>query len=249
MSDAPRLARSLHPRQWAAGLAALAALLLLMRFLWGPSGGGGGGRGAARPRAQFDDGDRGGAGGGEGPSLLPAGLSADPSTAQIAVDLAPWDDAGGVQWPGIAALLGYDAAQAPDQRRLVLVTVLGGAVVVDGSAWAALPRWHAKLRSFGQQLQAVLDGLPLGEAGSLPPVSFLLQAGSSPYLTPARLADIESRTEPPLRLPRHRGRGRGSSSRGGSAQVRGGGRGAVVSRADDASTPPPPLPIAGRRLD
>lgn len=258
VADTPRLARSLHPRQWAAGLATLIALLLLLRFLWGLSSGGGGGRRASLlpPLAQpLDDPQR-----MRGGSLLPASLSADPSTEQIAVDLAPWDsggggdDAGGVQWPGIAALLGYDAAQPAEQRRLVLVTVLGGAVVIDGAAWAALPRWRVKLRSFGLQLQAVLDGLPLGEADRLPPVAFLLQVGSSPFLTPARLADIGGRTVPPLTLP-HRGRGRGGSSSGsssreggrGSAQVRWG-RGArplalaaCDRRPDFCSSPPPPL--------
>lgn len=217
-ADLPRRLRAWGARQWVlAALAAVAIMSVMLLLRLPPFDGGGavGGRFGRRSSDWMPS-----ALGGSATSLLPPGLAADPVTAQIAADLAPWADpsgasGGGIQWHGIAALLQYDSSLAAD-RRLALVTVMEGTVIVDAVGWVAMPRWKEKLESFYKQLQAVLDGLSREEAAALPPVAFLVQVGSSPYLTAARLADIGRRTVPSLTLtlPRHHPGAAGRRRRG-----------------------------------
>jgi hypothetical protein len=89
-ADLPRRLRAWGARQWVlAALAAVAIMSVMLLLRLPPFDGGGavGGRFGRRSSDWMPS-----ALGGSATSLLPPGLAADPVTAQIAADLAPWAD-------------------------------------------------------------------------------------------------------------------------------------------------------------
>ena len=120
---------------------------------------GGGGRGAGAGAS----GGGGGGGGGDD------GLPPPPPPLRY--------DGRGVRMEELSALIARDMERPVTQRRLVIVYIIGGRMLMDWDNWGSNRQWGAKLSDFAAQLASVLRAPNV----SVPDCVFVAQLASVPF--------------------------------------------------------------------
>ena len=150
-------------------------------------------------------------------------VALEPIHPQILADLAPWAARGGIRLEDIEAVLARDAELPGSLRRVALIGIFKGRLIMDYDSWGASRRWGPKLSDFAAQLASVLRT----DGASVPDVLFLIQVASVPF----------QRRAGPRRVASPRGEG-GSKGGGGSGARHAAGSGVVGAA---AAAPPDPI--------